>query len=108
MLGCVSVSRAQMPTPVLVVNVSDDLVRRGLSLTRFGVAEMGDQYTVGGTFQGRGGKVPRQIVVNLTTSSGKKVSRPTPLQAAPLGNYAFLVFLPMDEGTIKFVSISSR
>lgn len=102
------VAAAQMPSSVLVVNVGADVIRAGLSLTRFGVAEMGDNYTVGGTFMARGGKLPKQVVLHMVTSSGKSISRTGQLQGAPMGTYGFLVFLPKDEGQLKMVSITTR
>lgn len=99
---------AQMPSSVLVINIGNDVTRAGLSLTHLGVAEMGDQYTVGGTFLSRGGKAPRQVVLHMVTSSGKSISRTGQLQSAPLGNYAFLIMLPKDEGPLKVINITSH
>lgn len=112
MLACLHVPAShpqiQMPSSILVVNVGSDVIRAGLSLTRVGIAEMGDNYTVGGTFLGRGGKVPGEVTLHLVTSSGKSIRKSGRLQAAPMGNYAFLVLLPKEEGQIKVISITSR
>jgi hypothetical protein len=101
-----SAARAQLPSSVLVVNVGNDVIRAGLSLTHLGVGEMGDQYAVGGTFLSRTKKAPGQVVLHLVTSSGKSLSRTARLQAAPLGNYGFVVLLPKEEGTLKVVNIT--
>lgn len=110
-LMAMQVSRSQMPelpTSLLVVNVGSDIVRAGLSLTRIGVAEMGDQYTVGGTFIARGSKVPSGISLHLLTSTGRSITKSGPLRSAPLGNYVFLVMLPKDEGVLKAIAITIR
>lgn len=102
------VAHAQMPSSVLMVNVSNEIVRAQLTLTRIGVAEVGNQYTVGGTLVALGKKVPSQVVLRMLTSSGRSIKRSSRLQSAPFGAYGFLVFLPMDEGTIKMVTLSLK
>lgn len=99
---------AQMPSSVLMVNVSNELVRANLSLTRLAVAEVGDQYTVGGTVVGRGRKIPKQVVLRVLTSTGHRLARSSRLQSGPFGAYGFLVLMPKDEGIIKMVTISLK
>ena len=108
LLPAAPAARAQMPSSLLMVNVSNEIVRANLTLTRIGVAQVGNQYTVGGTLVALGKKVPGQVVLRLVTSSGHSLKRSSPLQAAPFGSYGFLVFLPMDEGTIKMVTLSLK
>lgn len=108
LLPAPDLAHAQMPSSVLMVNVSNEIVRAQLSLTRLGVAEVGNQYTVGGTVVAFGKKVPKQVVLRMVTSSGHRIQRSSPLQQAPFGAYGFLVFLPMDEGAIKMVTLSLK
>lgn len=91
---------------ILAVNVGGDVVKSGLSLTRIGVAEVGDQYAVGGTFIATKGKFPSQITVKVLTESGRRITRTGRLQRTVIGGLAFVVFLPRQEGAIKLINIS--
>lgn len=98
----------RMPSSLLMVNVGTDVIRAGLSLTRIGIADMGDQYTIGGTFVGHGKSVPSQVTLHMITSTGKSVRKSGALQSAPLGMYAFLVLIPKEDGEIKVISITGH
>ncbi|MBM3463037.1 MAG: hypothetical protein FJX76_13120 [Armatimonadetes bacterium] len=100
-----SSSRSQAPHEVMVVNISDSVVRAGLSLTKLGVAEVGDQYAIGGTFHATKGKIPEKLSLKILTESGKSVKRIGRLQRALLGTYGFVVFMPREEGQIKLINI---
>ena len=103
-----SPARAQLPGALLMVNVSNELVRAHLSLTRIGVAEVGDKYTVAGTVVGLGKKMPDKVVLRIVTSNGQRLTRSSRLQSTPIGSYGFLVWVPKDEGALKIVTISLK
>jgi hypothetical protein len=104
---CAAPSTAQDKDSLLVVNVSDDVIRAGLSLTKVGVAEVGDQYAVGGSFLGTKPNAPSRVTIKVMTHTGKSVKRTGRLQKAIIGNsYGFVVFLPRSDGALKLVNIS--
>lgn len=106
MLVAAAPSRAAGGDSILMVNVADDVIRSGLSLTKLGIAEVGDQYAVGGNFLGTSKNTPERVTLKMVTGSGKSISRTSRLQKTILGNYGFVVFLPRTDGQIKLINIS--
>ena len=103
--GSVPQARAQENT-VLVVNVDDSLIRAGLALSKLGVAEVADQYTVAGTFVAARKTGIKGVVLKVLTSSGKTITRNAQFQGALLGAYGFLVFVPRQDGEIKMITLT--
>ena len=91
---------------VLMINVDDRIIRSGLALSKLGVAEVVDQYTVGGTFTAARKPSINGVVLKVLTSSGKTITRNAQFQGALLGGYAFVVFLPRQDGEIKMITIT--
>ena len=103
--GSVPQARAQ-ETTILVVNVDDSLIRAGLALSKLGVAEVADQYTVAGTFVAARKTGIKGVVLKVLTSSGKTITRNAQFQGALLGAYGFLVFVPRQDGEIKMITLT--
>lgn len=103
--GSVPQARAQENT-ILVVNVDDSLIRAGLALSKLGVAEVADQYTVGGTFVAARKTGIKGVVLKVLTSSGKTITRNAQFQGSLLGSYGFLVFVPRQDGEIKMITLT--
>lgn len=107
LLLCASAAFAQEDeNSILAVRIGGDVVKAGLSLTRIGVAEVGDQYAVGGTFIATRSKTPSQVTVKVLTVKGKSIKRTGRLQPAVGVGLAFVVFLPRQDGAIKLVTIT--
>jgi hypothetical protein len=99
-------SHSQGENSVLGVNVDGAIIRDGLALTKLGVAEMGDNYAVAGNFVATHHEgVPHSVSVSLLTSRGRNVTKEGHLRRTLMGNHAFVVMLPRQEGEIKVITI---